>query len=73
MSYVDKLMEKFAIDQKVALVQIKVVTVTPLTVRIGGGTVAVPARQIEGQVLNVNDLGLALWASPGTPICFKTI
>lgn len=71
---IPKLVEKYDLDHPIRLVQIQCKDVSPtFTVYIAGDTsTPVEARRVAGQTFAVNDYGLALWAPPMAPICFKT-
>jgi hypothetical protein len=73
MSLVNKIVEKYGLDQKLILVPVTCVSTVPLTVKIAGGDDPISARQIAGfSPFSPGQSGMALWSPPLPPICFKT-
>lgn len=74
MSLPAKLVEKFDLGRSVRVVQVQCAATEPtFTVYMSGDTsTAVEARRVAGQTFAAGDYGLALWAPPMAPICFKT-
>lgn len=66
------LVGKYRLDTIPRVVQVKCLSVSPFQVAIEGGDEPVSALRVADQTFNVNDLGLAVWAPPLAPICFKT-
>jgi hypothetical protein len=72
MSLRDRLDEKFDLNRRAVIVQVKCTSTAPFQVQIAGDAASVDAKRIGGQVFAVNDYGLAFWQPPNAPICFKT-
>lgn len=66
------LLARYGLDRPVRLVQVKCSSTSPFRVTIAGGDTEVDALRVSGQAFAVNDMGLAFWAPPLAPICFKT-
>jgi spore coat protein U-like protein len=59
-------------ERPVRVVAVTCVTETPFTVYLDGdASVAVRARIMAGSTFSSGDSGLAYWAAPSLPICFK--
>lgn len=55
------------------LVTVTCVTTSPMTVYLDGdSSIAVRARVQAGSTFGSGESGLAYWAAPSLPICFKT-
>lgn len=74
MSAISKLVEKYDLGRPVRIVQVQCAATSPtFTVYMSGDTsTAIEARRVSGQTFAVGDYGLAMWAPPMAPICFKT-
>lgn len=59
-------------QRTVRIVSVTCVSASPLTVYLDGDTsVAVRARLQAGSTFTTGQTGLAYWAPPSLPICFK--
>lgn len=74
MNALAKLVEKYDLAHPTRIVQIQCASAEPTfsVYMLGDTSTAIEARRIAGQTFSVGDLGLALWAPPMAPICFKT-
>jgi len=60
-------------DNGARLVPVTCVATSPFQVSIAGLPDWTPARRVAGQDFALGDKGMALWAPPLAPICFRTI
>lgn len=73
-SYIDRLIEKYALDKRVMLVPVQCTSTVPFLVVIEGGSEDIPARRVAGTTsFGVGDRGMALWSPPGPLYCFKSV
>jgi hypothetical protein len=57
----------------VRLVPVTCVSVSPFQVSIAGTESYVPAKRVADQTFELGDKGMAIWAPPLAPICFRTL